>query len=296
MFLSKSDFQHYEKFWLKSVKKFDGSFIHTPQFLEFLSMNGFDVECYISEKAIIPIYSKNVSVFKIYKVYPLGDFKNELHRINFDRRTIYLVIERPKNSTPQNDDECYFIMPKVSIDVMWNKFINKKARNSIRKAIRKELNLEISNDESELKKFYRIYKMKMAYFNTKPYTFESLKFLLNTDNYKIFNVYYNDKIIAGGTVMIYNNKMINHLAASYDKYLRYCPNNFLYWKMIEFALENKYELNLGISNINSGVAKFKISMGGKPIPCYEYVPINSLLYNLYKLTKPTLKSILNLVR
>ena len=95
---------------------------------------------------------------------------------------------------------------------------------------------------------------------------------------------------------IFNKKISNHLAASLSEYLQYRPNNFLYFEMIKYAIKNKLEkVSFGPSLRKDRVAKFKLSMGAKPIPYENHIAIKPLKYkllkNLYplyaKIKKPT---------
>ncbi|MBT4858809.1 GNAT family N-acetyltransferase [archaeon] len=132
----------------------------------------------------------------------------------------------------------------------------------------------------------------MKEYKTTPYSLESLLQLLKNKEYYIFNVYLNNKIIAGGTMIKNKNSITSHLAASKKEYLKYSPNNFLYYSLIKYAIQNKLDnVNYGPSPEGSKVAKFKLSMGGKPISFEKHIILNKFLYKIIITVAKLLKKI-----
>ena len=88
------------------------------------------------------------------------------------------------------------------------------------------------------------------------------------------------------------NSITSHLAASKKEYLKYSPNNFLYYSLIKYAIQNKLDnVNYGPSPEGSKVAKFKLSMGGKPISFEKHIILNKFLYKIIITVAKLLKKI-----
>ena len=175
---------------------------------------------------------------------------------------------------------------------IWKNDLNKKSRNMIRKSEKRGLNIEISNSKNEFKKFHPIYLKKMKKFGSKPHTLQYVDFLSeNFPEFKVLNVYLDGKVIAGGTIYIHKGRMVNQFAASLENFVTYAPNNFLYWNMIKHALKKKCSsIDYGPSLIIDNVAKFKISMGGKPVLFEEHLVLNKYWYWVFrKMLRPILR-------
>lgn len=291
--------EKYKKEWNSFVEKHpEGTFFHTYYHLKFLELNEREIQSYIfleedkKIKGIFPLIKEKFLFLERYKSAGfIGEFSfNEvlpLIRKYFSKKAVYLILNFPNyKKEPQECDICTFILniEEKSLEGIWIKDLNKKSRNMIRKAKKNKLSVQISNSKEELKKFYSLYINKMREFKTRPYSFASLNYLLkNYQDFYIFNVYLNEKAIAGGTIILYKNILTIPLAASNFKYLKYAPNNFLYWKMIEFGIKKNCKLiSYGPSKLNDSVAKFKMSMGGKPILYEEQIVLNHCLYKILK--------------
>jgi len=201
---------------------------------------------------------------------------------------VYIKINDFRKNSDKNNKYSYAYVINIenkSKETLWLKNINKKSRNLIRKCEKNNLKINISKSSNELEKFYPIYKKRMIEFGSTPFNLKSLKYLLKNEKYIIFNVYKGSKILAGGTLVLENNKnLVLHLSASKKEYLAYSPNNFLYWEILKFAISKKFsKVNYGPSLLSNNVSKFKGSMGGKPILFEKHVILNPKLYFFYNL-------------
>jgi lipid II:glycine glycyltransferase (peptidoglycan interpeptide bridge formation enzyme) len=275
-----------------------GRFEHKIAFINFLLENKRKVKNYdilqdnkkigiislIKEKKLFfKRYSSQGMLLneKINRKEVLNEIKKKFKNVN------YIKINNFKTKISKNKIvPATFILnvKNKSLEEIFNSKLESRAKRAIKKAIKNKLKIKISNSTEELEKFYPIYLKKMKEFKNIPYSLNSLKKLIKNKEYTIFNVFLKNKVIAGGTMMIYKNMITNHLASSDNQYLNLSPNNFLYYQMIKFAKENNLNfVNYGPSLRKDNVAKFKISMGGKPIEFEEHIIINYLMYKLFSI-------------
>jgi len=286
-----------EKEWDSFIDKHpEGRFEHKIAFTNFLLENNKKIESFsiLKDKkqiGIISLVKEKVLFFKRYSSPGLllkkeVDRKEVLDKIKEKiQRRIYIKINNLKEKISKSKIvPITFILDvrNKSLEEIFNSELESRAKRAIKKATRNKLKIKISNSMEELNKFYKIYVKKMQEFGTKPYQIKSLKNLIKNKEYKIFNVYLNNKIIAGGTMIIYKDMITNHLASSDKKYLNLSPNNFLYYQMIKFAKERNLNfVNYGPSLKGDRIAKFKKSMGGKPTGFEEHIITNKLMYKLF---------------
>jgi lipid II:glycine glycyltransferase (peptidoglycan interpeptide bridge formation enzyme) len=274
----------------------EGLFEHKMPFIKFLQNNGKAPRNFlIKDKKIMGLISltkEKKAFFTRYASQGLlisqKENKNKIIDLikQITKDANYLRINNIKNAIRDKTTPITFILNCKDLELkeIFDKKLESRARRAIKKAIKNKLQIKISNSEKELEEFYKIYTKKMKEYGTIPYSLESLKELIKNKEYKIFNIYHENKIIAGGTMIVYKKRITNHLAASNKEFLKFSPNNFLYYSMIKFAKENDLEtINYGPSLESDRVAKFKISMGGMPSPIEEHIVINNFSYKLFKL-------------
>jgi lipid II:glycine glycyltransferase (peptidoglycan interpeptide bridge formation enzyme) len=299
-----------ESEWDSFIKTLqDGQFEHKTAFIEFLSKNMKNMKNYfiLKNKEIVGIVSlqkEKISFFTRYSSQGLllkkginKDGVITLLKKNLKGSYIRLN-DLKQNTQPNKITPLTFILDTKNKDIqkIFNSELESRARRAIKKSIRAGLKIKISNSEEELTNFYPIYSKRMKAFGTIPNTLESLKELIKNKEYKIFNVYLKNKLIAGGTMIINKNMITNHLAASDKKYLQHSPNNFLYYHMIEYAKKHKLDLvNYGPSLKTDKVAKFKESMGGEPTSFEQHIILNKLAYKLFNLFSFTLLKLKNII-
>lgn len=149
------------------------------------------------------------------------------------------------------------------IDRIWNEDISSKNRNMIRKAEKNNLKIEITKD---YKSFMNIYDKTMEKVHASLFYYfdeEYYKNIIDIHDTSIFNVKFNDEIIASSIFMKYNKHFHYHLSGSKKEYLKYAPNNFLLWEGIKYACEKKcddFHLGGGTDNsLDNSLFKFKKS-------------------------------------
>lgn len=158
---------------------------------------------------------------------------------------------------------------KSNPEELW-KELKAKVRNQVRKAGKSNLTISLEDKEG-LGNFYRIFAVNMRNLGTPVYSKHFFSNILETfpDNTKIFSVYLGNKVIASSLTIGFKDALEVPWASSLRKYQKLCPNNLLYWKMIEYACQKGYEkFDFGRSSWDSGTFKFKEHWGAKPRQLY----------------------------
>lgn len=133
---------------------------------------------------------------------------------------------------------------------------HKQARQNIAKA--KALNMEIliDRDFEYIDEFIELYKktagrIKMAeyYWFDKDYFYKIKRKLSGLVT--LIHIIFDGEIIASGLLLHYNEKASLHLTASNHNYFNFRPNDFLYYAIIQFSIDN----HIGILNLGGGLSK-----------------------------------------
>lgn len=177
-----------------------------------------------------------------------------------------------------------------SEEELW-KNIDKDARWGVKKAEKE--NLIIKEDFLEdLGKFYEIYKETCRFGGINPLSLDEI--LKNKP--KFFFCYKNDILIAGSAIIIEDDKKFRlFLNASNHEYLKFQPNNLLYWYLIKWGKTNGfkifdlggYQLNAKPGNKLYNINRFKERWGGeiKIYYIYSYNPFYILGRKLIRNSK-----------
>lgn len=155
---------------------------------------------------------------------------------------------------------------------IWEKSINAKARNHIRKACKEGLTTDFG--KKYIDAFYEVLSVNIRDLGSPNYPKVFLKNILDefSDSSDIIVVKHKDKIIGGMLFICYKNMIFNPWASSLKEYNRLSPNDLLYWEAIKYACKKGCEyFDFGRSTINSGTFDFKKKMGGEPVQLhYQY--------------------------
>ena len=123
---------------------------------------------------------------------------------------------------------------------MLDKF-NRITRKGIKKAQNSELKVTEIKTEDELKKFYDLYLKSMRNFGTPQHSYSYFKNLLieGKDIFKGFNCYKDGKVIAFLIILASKGYFYAAYNNALPEYLKYQPNDILYWTAISLAIKNK---------------------------------------------------------
>lgn len=160
-----------------------------------------------------------------------------------------------------------------NIDELWNN-VDKDGRWGVNKARREKLAISLAANNEEEKEFYKLYLETIIWNRLIPKDYSELK----EDIGKLFLCKKEGKIIAGAAIKIKGNKTILFLNASSREFLKFQPNNLLYWAMIRWSKERGFSVfDLGGYQLNAKkgsklyeVNKFKLRWGGKIKEYYVY--------------------------
>lgn len=147
-----------------------------------------------------------------------------------------------------------------------------EARTATRRSQKLGVKIKIKEDFSQ---FYPILKknLKLRHNVNPTHTLEELLRLKKLFPERIlqFGAYLEDKMIAGVTNFLCNDRVVLAFYISHDEdYQKYRPVNFLFYEIIKWSIEKGYKfLDYGIFTVNEdpnwGLGKFKESFGARGI-------------------------------
>ena len=160
----------------------------------------------------------------------------------------------------------------ASIDGQWQAF-DAKLRNQIRKAQRSGLTVRMGK-AAEIRGFYEVFARNMRDLGTPVYSRRFFEEILSSfpETSTVFSVYSQQTIIASGIALSYRDTVQVPWAASHRGYRQMCPNNLLYWEIIQYAIKEGFRrFDFGRSTPGEGTYKFKEQWGARPVPLsWEY--------------------------
>ncbi len=179
---------------------------------------------------------------------------------------------------------------------LWKQLEKKSIRRGVNYAKKNGLEFQGAN-ESDLRKFYNLYKNTAESGQFEPENEGFIELLRETNISRLFVIKRNNKIIAGGLILLdkNNNYSILNLTASSEEGNKFQAMPFLYWNLILFSksLGLKYfdlggfdmEANLGDKTYN--INKFKERFGAeiKEQPIYSTSKKYKMIRNLLKRIK-----------
>ncbi|MDH4222635.1 MAG: FemAB family PEP-CTERM system-associated protein [candidate division Zixibacteria bacterium] len=156
--------------------------------------------------------------------------------------------------------------------------IDSKARNQIRKAQKSGLEVSFGGEEN-IDMFYSVFSTNMRDLGTPVWTKELFKNILAyfPEKSEIALVKMKDKTIGGALILYFKDMMTVPSASSLSSFLRYCPNNILYWEIIKRGCIKKLKIfDLGRSSWESGTFNFKKQWVEKPTQLYWQYYLNKI--------------------
>ncbi|MCI0557583.1 MAG: GNAT family N-acetyltransferase [Nitrososphaera sp.] len=152
------------------------------------------------------------------------------------------------------------------------KAFNSKLRNQINKPLKEGLSSRTGGIEL-LADFYRIFLANMRDLGSPVHSIKLMQQVLREfpEQSKIIVVYGANEPMASALVVGFNRILANPWASSLRKYAPLSPNMLLYFRMLEYACDNKYQtFDFGRSSPGEGTYKFKEQWGAVPAPLYWY--------------------------
>jgi FemAB-related protein (PEP-CTERM system-associated) len=157
-------------------------------------------------------------------------------------------------------------------EAAWNA-LDRKVRNQVRKAEKSHLALRTGGVEL-VEQFYPVFARNMRDLGTPVYPRQMFEQVLSAfpGSAQMFVVEYEGATIAGALCLEFRDRVVVPLASSLREHRGLCPNNLLYWRMIQFAIARGLSwFDFGRSTPGQGTYQFKEQWGALPEPLYwEY--------------------------
>ena len=176
---------------------------------------------------------------------------------NYEFSTNYLIILKNRQTIYIKLDDSY--------DLIWKNYSSVN-RNMIRKAIKNNVRVKVSNNKQDYLSFMKIYYDNMRRINADEYYFFNKEYFLNIKehlekNHKLIIAEYDNEII-GGMILLMSNKYAHyHLSAQTSIGRKLSANNLYLHKAINLAKEehcDKMHFGGGATNDESdSLLKFK---------------------------------------
>lgn len=158
---------------------------------------------------------------------------------------------------------------------LW-KDLRDKSRNQVRKARRSGLEardggLELVGD------FYDVYARNMRDLGSPMHSLAFFQLLLDHmgDHARVVVVQHEGKTIGGAIVVRHGATITAPWSSSLRPYFSMCPNNLLYWRIMELGIEwGCSQMDFGRSPRDSGTYRFKKNWGSEEVQLYyQFIPV-----------------------
>lgn len=147
------------------------------------------------------------------------------------------------------------------IDDIWMQQISTQNRNTIRKCIKNNLTVEITEDYELFQDIYSDTMKKVGATEFYSFSQEYFDAIKKNENCVCLCVKSDQHIIAAAIFMGYGEYFHYHLSGSRQEYLRLSPNNILLWEAIKYAKMRGYKkMHLGgglTDSMEDSLFKFK---------------------------------------
>ncbi|MFH1615850.1 MAG: FemAB family XrtA/PEP-CTERM system-associated protein [Planctomycetota bacterium] len=190
------------------------------------------------------------------------------------------------------EDKITMVLPlDPDPEKIWKSF-NPKVRNQVRKA--QKSNITASNGRLELlDDFYKIYTKRMHELGTPAYPKKILKNLLAAfpERGRIFVVKLKGLTLGAGLTFYFNGFVEMPLASTNTDYNSICPNNLLYWSVIEYyCLKGAGYFDFGRCTVEGPTYRFKKQWGADPVQLnYQYWTVEGQELNILSPANPRYK-------
>lgn len=167
----------------------------------------------------------------------------------------------------------------INLTVTDKKFwdnLNKKVRNSIRKAQKEGIIVREGND---LESFYKLYRKSRKLLGTPHHPLSFFEEIYKKCDSKLMFSELDGKKIAVSWFLIHDRKLYYWMNASNKKYIQMNPNDLIMFEIAEWGIKNKFKsIELGRSSPETGTYFFKKKWATSKKEMDYY-------YKLYKITE-----------
>lgn len=153
-----------------------------------------------------------------------------------------------------------------SKEELWQN-LDKDARWGVNKARKEGLTIKLAGQEQDWHDFYNLYVETIERGGIKASSYQEIR----KENAVLFLCMHSGKIIAGAVAIQKLEKLSLFLNASLHEFLKFQPNNLLYWHLMEYGKEKGmkqfdlggYQLNAGKGSKLYEINRFKERWGGE---------------------------------
>ncbi len=159
---------------------------------------------------------------------------------------------------------------------------NEPLKRNIKRGLENNLTISLESDADSLASFYKLFFATRKQLGVPVYDFSLFRNLfdeLSVKGYaKLFSVKLDNVNIAGGIFLLFKDIIIFGYGASDRKYLHLRPNDFLFYKVIEWGIGNGFKtLDFGgDSPLLESLINFKMKWGGEKNGAVSFFYLNGL--------------------
>ena len=214
----------------------------------------------------------------------VNDVVEDLEELRANLKARYILLKTRQPYFVRFDsfevDRSYFSFTldlREGLDGVWKSKLRSKTRNQTRKGLKNNLTTRFGNLDL-LEDFYRVISICWRDLGTPVHSKNFFRNILRQFGSRSrILVIYHDRIPVSSALLLSCGDTIHHpFATTLNRFKPLSVNNVLYWKIVEFAIENGISFfDMGRSHINQGTYRYKISWGGIPVQLYyNYVGID----------------------
>src|SRR3989344_2816574 len=283
--------------WIALLKESKGSVYKSPEWAKSLEMDGKKPTLIVIEES--GQLKASLLAFEQEIITPLGKkkilfsegtplFKDEqsgleiLSKFRQESKKYFYGLIRPTVINQKKDifekagyktvsDSTILVSLEKDKEFLWNSLEKKSARWGVKTAEKNNLEFQELKTESEISEFYKLYKKTAHDGGFKEKSPDFLKELTKSrERARLFLIKKENKIIAGGIILIDNDYTILNLTAASDEGYKLQAMPFFYWNLILFSKSlGKAYFDLGGYDKNArqgekiyNINKFKENFGG----------------------------------
>lgn len=183
-------------------------------------------------------------------------------------------VSRQRPELPARQHKVGMTLPLVADSAAAWAALDRKVRNQVRKAEKSGLT-ERRGGAELLEAFYEVFARNMRDLGTPVYPPSFFRNVVATfaDSATVFLIEHGRTVVAAGIALVHGDTLAVPWASSLRDYRAQCPNNLLYWRIIEHAIASGMAtLDFGRSTPGEGTFQFKEQWGARPSPLHwEYV-------------------------
>jgi len=219
--------------------------------------------------------------------YILNNFRNLVWRLNPYDSNSGKIIASSKYAV-RNSLVTYMIDLTKGEDYILSN-MNQSCRNQVKQGIRNKLTVTEGEDINDWEKYYNIYRDTLKRWGSKTIYMLDWKifhilFHAKDSRIKLWLVWHNEIVIAGGICFYSQGKIISWHIASLTEYHKLRPINFLKYMIIKDGINKNYHwFDFETAGGKKGLRRFKKSFGPEEKMCDMIIKWHPVIYYTKKI-------------